>query len=413
MFESLLANSSSSCRKLHRLAKSVIIVDEAQSLPTNLLAPILDVLRELVEVAGSTVVLSTATQPAFDVIEEFSRVTSREIVPDPGRYFEQLKRVDYEWLVEPKVSWAEIAEVMRSERQALAVLNTKKNALAVAEALRDLGAPNVRYLSTSLCGAHRRRVITDVKAMLASGESCYLAATQLVEAGVDIDFELVARALAPLDALIQAAGRANREGKLRDSTGKLRRGRVVVFDPIDGGTPGPAYSAATGVTLAVVAEGAASGRLAGNKSIDLDDPRWARRYYERLFALDTERGQDIQELRKQLDFTKTDREFRMIKEETETVIITSYGSDQARQSVRRIVDELRKDKTGARDKLRVLQPYAVTVRKHQAERYHRDGLIDEIGEIDERLPGVGEWLGDYDETLGLTGDDPNPDALVI
>lgn len=213
LFESLLGRTPSACRKLHRLAKSVIVLDEVQTLPPPLLAPILSVLEELTTHYGSTVVFCTATQPAFSKAPGFDHLDYvREIVPNPERHFHALQRVRYEWpaLSEPW-NWPRVAEEMRGAHQALAIVNTKAQALDLLDALND---PDALHLSTLLCGAHRRDVLALIRHRLARGEPCRVVSTQVVEAGVDIDFPAVLRALGPLDRIVQAAGRCNREGLL-------------------------------------------------------------------------------------------------------------------------------------------------------------------------------------------------------
>ncbi|HEY8489632.1 MAG TPA: CRISPR-associated endonuclease Cas3'', partial [Dehalococcoidia bacterium] len=137
LFESLFAARPGRCRKLHRLARSVIVLDEAQALPSHLLDPILDALRELTAHYGVTAVLSTATQPAFEAIPAFRNLRATEIVPEPARFFRSLARVEYQWHAGPPLAWAEVADLLRGEPQALAVVNTKRDALALLDALDD------------------------------------------------------------------------------------------------------------------------------------------------------------------------------------------------------------------------------------------------------------------------------------
>ncbi|MBX6724017.1 MAG: DEAD/DEAH box helicase family protein, partial [Dactylosporangium sp.] len=174
LFESLFGNRTSTSRKVHRLARSVIILDEAQALPRDLLEPILDVLRELCAHYGTTVVLSTATQPAFEVIEPFRSLHATEIVREPERHFASLRRVHYEWRTDAPVDWKEVAAWLRREPQALAIVNTKRDALALLDVLDD---PDALHLSTLLCGAHRRQVISTVRQRLIEGKPCRLIAT--------------------------------------------------------------------------------------------------------------------------------------------------------------------------------------------------------------------------------------------
>ena len=231
LFESLFSNRRGKTRKLHNLAGSVIILDEAQALPAGLLSPILDGIRQLTENYGASVVLSTATQPVFELIPEFREVDAREIVPDHTRHFEMLRRVKYEFQTDKPNEWSEVAAWMHGEQNALAIVNTKRHAMELLDALGD---PEVLHLSTLLCGTHRSDVLKEIRRRLREGGPCRVVSTQVVEAGVDLDFATVFRAEAPLDAIIQAAGRCNREGG-------QERGRVVVFRPPDDASPQGVY----------------------------------------------------------------------------------------------------------------------------------------------------------------------------
>lgn len=381
LFESLFSNRRSKTRKLHNLARSVIVLDEAQALPPGLLSPILDALRQLTENYGASVVLSTATQPAFECISEFRDVPAYEIVPelDYRRHFNELRRVDYEWRTDAPHEWSEIAGWMRGERSALAVVNTKRHA---TELLAELDDPSALHLSTRLCGAHRRDVIGEVKKRLESGEPCRVVSTQVVEAGVDLDFATVFRAEGPLDAIIQAAGRCNREGRLQE-------GRVVVFKPPDEAAPPGVYR--SGRDIARV--------LRNLGDFDPNDPELVRQYSEWLFgsAVDADE-QNIQSLRESLDFPSVADRFRMIQDDTYDVIV-DYPTSNAR-ATETLVEHLRARKRPARDILRELQPYFVSLHAGLAERIRRKGLIEEI------LPRVGRWRGAYDMVRGITEADP-------
>lgn len=375
LFESLFAAGPKACRKLHRLAKSVIVLDEAQALPPHLLTPILDGVQQLTAHYGASVVISTATQPAFESIPIFRSVAASEIVPDPARYFRTLKRVDYDLRLDRTLDWGEAAALLRAEPQALAILNTKNDALALLEALDD---PAALHLSTLLCGAHRRRVIAEVRRRLRAGEPCRLVATQVVEAGVDLDFPLALRALGPLDAIVQAAGRCNREGR-------LARGRAIVFRPADGGMPPGAYRLGAQVAEAILA----------HPGVDPADPDVPRAYFARLFeSLNTD-SKGIQQLRAGLDFPEVNRRFQMIEEETESVVVTNYGADADQREVRRAVERLRQGAPDARRLLRDMQLYTVAVRSREVQRYQREGLISPV------MDGLGEWQGRYDRVTGL------------
>jgi len=300
-----------------------------------------------------------------------------------------MRRVTYAWQDGP-LPWDEVAALMRAEPRTLAVLNTKRDTLDLLDALDD---PDALHLSTMLCGAHRRQVIAEVKRRLAAGEPCRLVSTQVVEAGVDLDFPLVLRALGPLDGVIQAAGRCNREGLLPAP------GRVIVFRPADG-RPLPAgnYRTASEVTDGLVAPAQAGANAATGLPLDPDDPATARQYFERLFGTVTTDREGIQDLRRRLDFPKVAQCFRMIDDDTESIVVP-FGDESAQAWVQEALAELRRGTSRARTLWRGLQPYLVNVRRREAARYRREGFIAEVTE------GLGEWLGVYDPVRGLIAAD--------
>ncbi len=382
LFESLFSNRRGKTRKLHNLARSVIVLDEAQALPPRLLAPILDSLRELTEHYGATVVLSTATQPAFSGLDGFRDFESREIIADPGRHFEVLKRVEYDFSKAGEANaWGDVAAWMREERSALAIVNTKGHAQALLDALDD---PDALHLSTLLCPAHRSEALDEIKARLADGRACRVVSTQVVEAGVDLDFAAVFRAEAPLDAIIQAAGRCNREGR-------LDAGRVVVFKPPDGAAPFGVYR--SGIDIACVVRA-----LPG---FDPNNPKTVKEYFALLFGSAVDPDQHgIQQLRKGFDYPEVAKRFRMIEDDTCDVIVDYPNRDVGR--IDHLVDELRTRARPAREILRELRPHMVSLYRHEYERRAGMGLIDEV------IPGVGRWpQGYYDPVRGITDADPD------
>lgn len=390
LFESLFANTPSRCRKIHRLAGSVLILDEAQALPTHLLEPILDALRSLTTIGQASVVLSTATQPAFESISAFRELQPVEIVPEPRRHFETLRRVTYGWRVDEGWTWDRVAHDMRSQTQALAIVNTRADAMDLLDALDDA---NALHLSTRLCGAHRLNVIKDVKRRLAAGQPCRLVATQVVEAGVDLDFPLVLRALGPLDSIIQAAGRCNREGRLD------AYGRVVVFRPKHRRLPGGTYTTATDLTLAHV----------NADEFDSNDPsRWAGSYFQRLLnsvALDRA---GIQDRRKAFDFPAVDREFRMIDRGDEVVAITTYGSEAVQDRVTGWLDKLQRGHGNLREVRRSLQPWLVSLYPYEAQQYRAQGFLATTS--DRAVPA---WGGHYDPVRGLVAVGGEPEDYMV
>lgn len=389
LFESLFAHKPGAVRKLHNLARSVIILDEAQSLPPELLTPILDALQQLTANYGVSLVLATATQPAFAAIKPFADLKATEIAPNYPRHFQRLKRVDYEWLTEPPLSWAQIAGRMRAFPQALTVLNTKQDALALLE---TLGNAEAFHLSTLLCGCHRSQVLQEIRDRLNRGLPCQVVSTQVVEAGVDLDFPIVMRAFGPLDGIIQAAGRCNREGR-------RRAGQVIVFQPQEGSPlPRGSYRTAAAITRAM--------SRAGN--LDLDAPETATAYFRRLFQdCDTD-AKAVQPARNILDYPEVARRFRMIDDDTVGAVITSYGPPADRQRVGDIIQSLRAGAPEARVLLRSLQPWMVQIFRSPAAALARAGLLAEI------MPGLYEWRGDYHPITGIGGiRSIAPDQLIV
>jgi len=217
LFESLYAARTSRCRKLHNIAGSILILDEAQTVPRPLLAPVVAALRELAQNYGCTIVLCTATQPALDE-RNFDDahvlglpLEGRELAPDPRDLARRLTRVRLHHA--GAMDDAALVEALAGQRQGLVIVNTRSHALALYRAARDAGLDGLIHLTTRQHAAHRREILTAVKRRLSDGEPCRVIATSLVEAGVDLDFPRVWRAEAGLDQIAQAAGRCNREGR--------------------------------------------------------------------------------------------------------------------------------------------------------------------------------------------------------
>lgn len=392
LFESLFGNHPGKVRKLHRLARAVIVLDEVQTLPAELLSPTLDVLKLLttpVEAGGygSTVVLCTATQPAFEDshwLEAFQRVEIQEIVPDYRRHFaelEKLGRVTYTRRPK-KMEWNELAEEIcqREHEQILVVLNTRKNALALLGALGNTA--DVFHLSTLLCGAHRQSVLTEIKKRLDlnNPQPVRLISTQVVEAGVDLDFPEVWRATGPLDRIVQAAGRCNREG-LRAS------GKVVIFDPLEGGTPRGPY---------MVAAEQARFLLETQPINQLHKPDIFRDYFKRVFDIvDTDR-KEIQTYRAELNYPEVAMRYRLIESDTVSVV-TPYGEGLQRVEDWKTVPTQRNWQR--------LQPYLVNLFRHEIRE--KQDWLEPI------TPDLYVWTGGYDNTLGLIEGFSDPADLMV
>ena len=372
LLESLLGRKTSQCRKLHNLARSVIVLDEAQTLPTHLLDASLDVMKELVRAYGVSIVFCTATQPELATALGGTSIEGvQEIVPAAALHFAQLKRVRYEW---PPEAWSseQVAERMSRASQALAILNTRAAAQEVGQALERLGVKPL-HLSTQLCGAHRLKVLEDVRQRLSGGLECRLVSTQVVEAGVDLDFSLVLRAFGPLDRIAQAAGRCNRAGL-------LEHGRVIIFQPQQPKLPKGDYSIATAVTRI----------LRDEAPIDPDDPNTFPRFFQRFYDRVDRDKRKVQALRESWSFRQVAHEGRVINDDTCPVIVP-YGAFGTALAA------LRSDALPPRLAWRQAQPYVVNLRWYELQQAEAQGLVERVREGRD----VWFWRGSYDATFGL------------
>lgn len=235
-FESLLAARTSRCRKLHRLARSVIIFDEAQALPVSLLSPCLALLKTLVRDFGSSAMLCTATQPALGLRENFpiglEPAHVREIIPDPQDLFHFFKqRTEVHFLGTLQDARLVDHFLQQDSPSALFIVNLRRHASSLFEQLKHL--PGAYHLSAQMCPMHRDEILAEIRDRLTRGLPVILVSTRVIEAGVDISFPIVYRAEGGLDSSAQAIGRCNRHGELRDSRGNPVKGRVYLFYAAD------------------------------------------------------------------------------------------------------------------------------------------------------------------------------------
>lgn len=379
-FESLMANRSSRCRKLHRVARAVVVLDEAQTLPIRLLDVILNAVGELVGHYGTTAMFSTATQPAL-VAELGARNRaglkllsgSREIVTRPNEAYRALVRshVVLPESLDSAVQWDEIAKKIAAQRQVLAIVGRRDDARRLAELV-----PGSIHLSAAMCPQHRIEALAEVRRRLTSGEECRVVSTQLVEAGVDLDFPVVYRALAGIDSLVQAAGRCNRSGNLRS-------GHVEVFVP-------PSKPVAD---LRQAYE-TAKAMLHGKREVDLRDRRLATDFFDRLYQKKDTDPKQIQRAREGLCFEDVARDFQMIPGGTQDVIIPYDLQAQA------LISKLRY--AGAsKGLLRDLQRYVVSIFPRQCRGIAE---ADGLEEVDGRVILLDERL--YDRRVGLVWEVP-------
>lgn len=389
LFESLFAARPSRCRKLHNLVGSVIVLDEAQTLPPELLQPILDVMNLLVRHYGVSIVLSTATQPALKDVGGFGRALRglenvREIIDAPQALFARLERVE---VVLPAdfqrgESWEAIAAKVGAHETALAIVNTRRDCRALWQRLPE----GAIHLSAAMCGAHRAQCIAEIRRRLAAQEPVRVASTQLIEAGVDVDFPVVFRALAGLDSIAQAAGRCNREG--------LRaRGRVEVFVPPD---PAPAGQLRRGAQTTV--------SLCAGREIDPLAPDTFSRYFRQFYSdCPSWDSYGLHELlcrdagRLEIQFRSAEKAFRYIDDAESRPILVWWDDSRS------LIGRLAKDGP-ERWLMRKLQRYSVNLPRRQVER------LIQTKEVIEVFPGIFAQDVDtlYHPQLGVVIDNDEP-----
>lgn len=324
-FESLFSNRPMDCRKLHRIANSIVLFDEAQTLPPLLAAPTIAALSHLIGRYSCSVVFSTATQPAFETIADKAKQLCgiswqpAAVAPNSLGLFQHTRRVEVCYVPEPQ-PWEGIAAQIRTEQQSLAIVNMKRHARALYGMVKGGEDNNAFHLTTSMCPQHRRDKLQTVRDRLGKGLSCHLIATQCVEAGVDIDFPVLWRALAPLDSLCQAAGRCNRNGS-------AQLGRMTVFNPVQSGKerlyPDDTYQNAA--------------QLVHEMSVtsgwpDIFDPAVIKDYYLKLYSLQQnfrDRSRTIQEMDNAIltqDFPEVSKLYRWIQQYASSIVVPYHGA---------------------------------------------------------------------------------------
>ncbi len=405
-YESLFAARTSRCRKLHNLADSVIILDEAQTLPVPLLRPCMAALEELTRNYGASVVLCTATQPALrrmdgalqpsptGAAQGFDIDDTRELAPDPAALFARLRRVSVEYRREPLAD-ATIAARFAATPQMLCIVNSRAHARDLFDMIRT--QTGAAHLTTLMCAQHRRAVLAQIRLDLAAGRPVRLVATSLIEAGVNVDFPEVWRAVAGLDSIAQAAGRCNREGRLPNAGG-----RVVVFESADHKTP-----------RSILSFWDAARQVLGKHNDPLGDVA-VRAYFRELYfvnghaALDTAMPggimKAIHDTARDMNFPFADiaDAFRMIDDIMDPVLIPRDAEAAA------AIDILRAADRPPRDVLRRLQQYSVSVPAKARLALLAAGAAEAIRPQDfgDRFVVLAN-LSLYDDAVGLRLDDPS------
>lgn len=355
-FESLFSNKTSKCRKLHNIANSIIIFDEAQMLPIQYLKPCLKLIEELVKNYKCCVVLCTATQPALEKLLEHKPI---EIIENTQLYYETFKRNNINYIGE--VAESDLIERLNQSKRVLCISSTKKKA---QQLYQSLGQGQAAYhLSTNLCPKHRRELLNKIKKRLADGEVCRVVSTSLIEAGVDIDFDVVYKELDGLDSVIQAAGRCNREGK-----NSFKESFTYV------------YSLSEDRNMYRVQEKKIAKKIFDDAKFadDLGGVAAVKRYFEKLYKLKDDNLDKKNILAKidddyesRFDFKSISRLVKLIEENTRSVIIPY--DDMALV----LIEKLRAGER-SRELFRKLGQYTVNVRTNEFSNSRLPGDYEKL-----------------------------------
>ncbi|MCC5857189.1 MAG: CRISPR-associated endonuclease Cas3'' [Ectothiorhodospiraceae bacterium] len=393
-FESLFADRPSRCRKLHNIARSVVILDEAQTFPLKVLRPSVAVIEELARNYGNSIVLCTATQPALEAPHFVDGLEDvRELAPCPERLNRVLKRVDVCHV--GRLDDDALARYLMEHGQVLCIVNNRRHARSLYEAIAE--APGACHLTTLMCAKHRSQVLARVRQRLAAGEPCRLVATSLIEAGVDVDFPIVLRAEAGLDSIAQAAGRCNREGRRPPECSKVL---IFAVDNADWAPP---------PELRQFAE-AAREVLRQHP----DDPMSLaaiQRYFRLLYWRKGSNELDAYDLLGRVEegrlegipFETLATEFRMIESSQYPVIIPLKGDKVVQAALRDL--EFAESCGGI---ARRLQPYTVQVPQRAYQRLRNADAIQPVASQqfgEQFMCLVNPDL--YDDRFGLHWDDPD------
>lgn len=365
LLESLFAYRTTPCRKLHNLARSVIVLDEAQTVPVELLKPTLAALQELVLNYGCSIVLCTATQPALERRSDFELGIEgvRPIIPDAAPLFQALRRVEVRHL--GKQSDDQLSKLLMQEQSALCIVNIRKHASRLYDRVVAGSEPvDCFHLSTWMCGEHRRNVLQTIRDRLKESKPCRVVSTQLVEAGVDLDFPTVYRAETGFDSIAQAAGRCNREGK-------LPMGFTYVFE------------AEERPPLGLLRSAADTAKELESHYPDPLDPVAVEAYFRLFYWTQKSRWDkhgvmktmsvDQQSKRLLFQFREMAAAFQIIRDEQLPVLVP-YSKD--RNIDNPVWDKLAASKVPFLPQ-RELQPYLVSVRKQAVQQMQQRGFVTE------------------------------------
>ncbi len=381
LFESMFSNNPSDCRKLHNIANSVIILDEVQTLPTEFLQPIADALKSYQRMFGTSVLFTTASQPVLSGLIEgcnpkatFQGIDDiTEIIPQEYTLHDKLRRVSLE-TDDTGSTYDEIAERLSRHDKVLCIVNTRNDAREIYERLPKEGL--TIHLSRMMCPLHIANAIQKIKHVLADSSQTVIrvVATQLIEAGVDIDFPVVYRQEAGLDSILQAAGRCNREGKQEMATAYV-------------------FSLNEEHILHGSIKEANDARLNMTNIDDWFAPETMTEYFKQLYCRkETFDKKDIKTLlykHTEMCFAEAAKEFRLIEETGKTIIVNTDDS-------MKLIERIKKEGI-TYSLMKQLSQYSVNIHDRDFQKLKSYGAIEEIIEglyvVNDRAQ--------YDENIGL------------
>lgn len=375
-FESLFSNQRSKCRKLHNIQDSIVIFDEIQTLPVSLAECTMNMLNDMLHLCHCSFLFCTATQPNFQTRSDFKGIDHiKPLVKNPAAIFAATKRVefypieDYEAQSIDKIA----KKICEQNDSALIICNTKKKAKALFDELKEKSEYQVLHLSTNMVPTHRMKTIDNVRKKLKNGEKLILCSTQLIEAGVDMDFPIVFRELAPLESIIQSAGRCNREGT-------LDKGKVFLFQLEEKGQPSQEYE-----TFAQYAQ-----LCYRNNESRLTDADFYSEYYTNIIKLYAP-SDDITPERERLMFQNVADRYHIIDSNTISLFVYRYDE----KSLQLYKDIINKEFLTRKDYQHIAQ-YSIQIHS-KFERENADRIA-------ETSNGVKVWSGAYSEDYGLSNE---------
>jgi CRISPR-associated endonuclease/helicase Cas3 len=384
-FGSLLANRPGRCRKLHNICRSIVILDEFQRTPLGFLDAVTAVLDELIAHYGATVVLASENLPALGKTLLASRLNAAHSIVRP-RFRNGVWRAPVHFEIESvPLGWNEVAQRMSTARQALAVVNTKADALAL---FARLPAGHAFYLSSHLCPAHRARVLAEISVRLRCGLPCLVVGTQLAEEALAGHFPLVLRAMGPLERIL-LAGTCCTHGRCLD-----RQGKLVIFDPKFAHEVSGVYSTATAVTR----------NLLRQPSAAIDSVVTQQKYRQALAdGVDHDRY-GIRHLREAFDFPAVSEQLVFAPANSESVVVHYMPPGRKHSPIRNLIVRAREE--GASPELsRLLRGYTVPVYRSRIQTLQEQRTIENI------VPGLWEWKGQYDPQVGIIFEEGSMDAV--